>query len=114
MQGIKVWWAEEGDRRKGETTARALELRSALDGVRRKRGMTGGSHDHPDKYLGVAWRTVRVAVVTSSIANHVLRQCSLCVRRSSSLFRFVQFLVPPVVLYPLKGIPYSASAQVQY
>ena len=21
--------------------------------------MTGGSHDHPDKYLGVAWRTVR-------------------------------------------------------
>jgi len=53
----------------------------------------------------------------SSIANHVLRQCSLCVRRSSPLFRFVhfvQFLVPPVVLYPLKGIPYSASAQVQY
>ena len=22
-------------------------------------GMTGGSHIHPDKYLGVAWRTVR-------------------------------------------------------
>ena len=21
--------------------------------------MTGGSHDHPDKYLGVAWQTVR-------------------------------------------------------
>ena len=21
--------------------------------------MTGGSHVHPDKYLGVAWRTVR-------------------------------------------------------
>ena len=28
----------------------------------------------------------------SSIANHVLRQCSLCVRCSSSLFRFVDFV----------------------
>ena len=26
--------------------------------------MTGESHDHPDKYLGDASRTVRVAVVT--------------------------------------------------
>ena len=59
MQGIEVWWPEEGDRRKGATTARALELRSAQDEVRRKKGMTGGSHVHPDKYLGVAWRTVR-------------------------------------------------------
>ena len=58
-RGIEVWWPEEGDRQKGATTVRALELRSALDEVRRKRGMTGGSHIHPDKYLGDAWRTVR-------------------------------------------------------
>ena len=36
-QVIEVGWPEEGDRRKGATTARALELRSALDEVRRKR-----------------------------------------------------------------------------
>jgi hypothetical protein len=36
-RGIEVWWPEEGDRWKGATTARALELRSALDEVRRKR-----------------------------------------------------------------------------
>ena len=58
-RGIEVWWPEEGDRWKGATTARAHELRSALDGVRRKREMTSGSHIHPDKYLGDAWRTVR-------------------------------------------------------
>ena len=39
--------------------ARELELRSALDEMRRKRELTSGSHIHPDKYLGDAWRTVR-------------------------------------------------------
>ena len=39
--------------------AQELELRSALVEVRRKREMTSGSHTHPDKYLGDAWRTVR-------------------------------------------------------
>ena len=29
-QGIKVWWPEEGDRRKGATTGRVDELRSSL------------------------------------------------------------------------------------
>ena len=58
-RGIEVWWPEERDRRKGAPTGRAHELRSALGEVRRKRGMTGGSHVHPGKYLGVAWRTVR-------------------------------------------------------
>ena len=53
-RGIKVWLPEEGDRRKGVATVRELELRSALDEMRRKRGMTGESHDHPDKYLGAA------------------------------------------------------------
>ena len=66
VRGIEVWWLEEGDRRKGATTARALELRSALDEVGRKRGMTGGSHIHPDKYLGVTWRTVRSGPPTPS------------------------------------------------
>ena len=56
---IEVWWPEEGDRWKGATTARALELRSALDEVRRKREMTSVFYIHPDKYLGDAWRTVR-------------------------------------------------------
>ena len=36
-----------------------LELRSALEGKRKKRGLTSGSHAHPDKYLGDASRTVR-------------------------------------------------------
>jgi hypothetical protein len=36
-RGIEVWCPEEGDRRKGATTARALELRLTLDEVRRKR-----------------------------------------------------------------------------
>jgi len=58
-RGIEVRWSEEGDRRKGATMARELELRSALDEMRRKRKMTSGSHTHPDKYLGDAWRTVR-------------------------------------------------------
>ena len=58
-RGIEVWWPEEGDRWKGAATARALELRSALDEVRRKREMTSGSHIHLDKYLGDGWRTVR-------------------------------------------------------
>ena len=51
--------------------ARELELRSALEGKRKKRGLTSGSHGHPDKYLAtprglsaVTSRTVRVAVVT--------------------------------------------------
>ena len=58
-RGIEVWWPEEGDRRKGDDGASA-RLRSALDEVRRrKRDMTSGSHIHPDKYLGDAWRTVR-------------------------------------------------------
>ena len=58
-RGIEVWWPEEGDRWKGAPAGRALELRSALDEVRRKRGMTSGSHIHPDKYLVDAWQTVR-------------------------------------------------------
>ena len=51
--------------------ARELELRSALKGKRKKRGLTSGSHARPDKYLAmprglsaVTARTVRVAVVT--------------------------------------------------
>ena len=63
-RGIGIWWPEEGDRRKGATMAWELELRSTLDEVRRKREMTSGSHTHPDKYLGDAWRTVREAGVT--------------------------------------------------
>ena len=39
--------------------ARELELRSALDEMRRKRELTSGSHVHPDKYLDDASRTVR-------------------------------------------------------
>ena len=58
-RGIEVWWPEEGDRRGGVPAGRAHELRSALDEVRRKRGVTGGSHDYPDKYMGDAWRIVR-------------------------------------------------------
>jgi len=53
-RGIVVWWPEERDRRKGAMTGRAHELSSALDGVKRKREMTSGSHIHPDKYLGDA------------------------------------------------------------
>ena len=45
VQGIEVWWLEEGDRRKEATTARADELRSSLVVVRRKKNeMTGGSY----------------------------------------------------------------------
>ena len=52
--------------------ARELELRSALEEKGKKRGMTSGSHDLPDKYLGITSggpsagpvRTVREAVVT--------------------------------------------------
>ena len=44
---------------KGKPAGRAHELRSTLDGVRRKRDMTSGSHIHPDKYLGDARWTVR-------------------------------------------------------
>ena len=52
-QGIKVWWPEEGDRRKGATAARALERSSPLFVLRRRReDMTGGSHNQ-DKYLGI-------------------------------------------------------------
>ena len=58
-QGIEVGWPEEGDRGEKATSRRAVELHSALDGVRRKREMTSGSHIHLDKYLGDAWRTVR-------------------------------------------------------
>ena len=53
--------------------ARELELRSALEEKGKKRGMTSGSHDLPDKYLGITSggpsadlvRTVREAVVTT-------------------------------------------------
>ena len=52
--------------------ARELELRSALEEKRKKKGMTSGSRDLPDKYLGITSggpsagpvRTVREAVVT--------------------------------------------------
>ena len=58
-QGIEVGWPEEGDRWKRGDDDASARLRSALDEVRRKREMTSGSHIHPDKYLGDAWRTVR-------------------------------------------------------
>ena len=52
-RGIEVWWPEEGDQRKGATTARALERSSPLVVVRRRReDMKGRSHNQ-DKYLGV-------------------------------------------------------------
>ena len=52
--------------------ARELELRSALEEKRKKKGMTSGSRVLPDKYLGITSggpsagpvRTVREAVVT--------------------------------------------------
>ena len=40
--------------RKGATMARELELRSALDEMRRKKELTSGSHIHPGKYMGDA------------------------------------------------------------
>ena len=48
-----------GRSKQGATMARELELRLALEGKRKKRGLTSGSHGHPDKYLGDASRTVR-------------------------------------------------------
>ena len=70
-RGIEVWWPEKEDRQKGAPAGRAHELRSALDGVRRKRGMTGGSHDHqiniwalPGGLSADPARTVREAGVT--------------------------------------------------
>src|SRR6185369_11500007 len=71
--GLGVWegggGAEEGSRTRNrglvagggrltEGATTALSLRSALDEMRRKRGMTSGSHAHLDKYLVDAWRTV--------------------------------------------------------
>ena len=50
-QGIELGWPEEGDRGEGATLRRAVELRSALDEMRRKRERTSGSHIRPDKYL---------------------------------------------------------------
>ena len=45
VQGIEVWWPEEGDRRKGATAERAGELRSSLvDVMREEEDMTGGSY----------------------------------------------------------------------
>ena len=48
-----------GRSKQGATMARELELRSALQEKRKKRGLTSGSQAHPDKYLGDASRTVR-------------------------------------------------------
>ena len=54
-QGIEVWWPEEGDRRKGATTARDHERSSSLVDVRRrKEDMTCGSHKEVI-YLDVNW-----------------------------------------------------------
>ena len=54
-RGIKVWWPEEGDRRKGATAAREHERSSSLVDVRRrKEDMTGGSHKEVI-YLDVNW-----------------------------------------------------------
>ena len=58
-RGIEVWWPEEGDRWKRGDDGASARAPLALDEVRRKREMTSGSHTHPDKYLGNAWRTVR-------------------------------------------------------
>ena len=70
-QGIEVGWPEEGDRGEGATSRRAVELRSALDEMRRKRELTSGSHIRPDKYLAMPRglsasleRTVRESGVT--------------------------------------------------
>jgi len=70
-QGIELGWPEEGDRGEGATSRRAVELRSALDEMRRKRELTSGSHIHPDKYLAMPRglsagleRTVRESGVT--------------------------------------------------
>ena len=61
-----------GRSRGGATSRRAVELRSALDEMRRKRELTSGSHIRPDKYLAMPRglsasleRTVREVVVTS-------------------------------------------------
>ena len=70
-QGIELGWPEEGDRGEGATSRRAVELRSALDEMRRKRELTSGSHIRPDKYLAMPRglsasleRTVRESGVT--------------------------------------------------
>ena len=68
MQGIKVWWAEKGDRSK----RRRWRGSSSSGRKEEKREMTSESHDLPDKYLGITSggpsagpvRTVREAVVT--------------------------------------------------
>ena len=72
-QGIELGWPEEGDRGEGATSRRAVELRSALDAMRRKRELTSGSHNRPDKYLAMPRglsanleRTVRESGVTST------------------------------------------------
>ena len=59
-RGIEVRWPEEGDRQGGGAVG--VRARAPLGSgrkVRRKRELTSGSHIHPDKYLGDAWRTVR-------------------------------------------------------
>ena len=46
VQGIEVWWPEEGDRRKGATAERADEWSSSLiDGMRMKEEMTTEAHN---------------------------------------------------------------------
>ena len=62
-----------GRSKQGATMARELELRLALEGKRKKRGLTSGSHGHPDKYLAMPRglsasleRTVRESGVTPS------------------------------------------------
>ena len=52
VQGIEIWWPEEGDRRERAMAERADELHSVLVDVRRKEEMTAGAHNQV-KYLGV-------------------------------------------------------------
>ena len=89
-----------GRSRGGATSRRAVELRSALDEMRRKRELTSGSHIRPDKYLvmprGLSAgleRTVRESGVTMRVlhlsSTRVLRsplpmhRARICVGRFS-------------------------------
>ena len=95
MQGVELGWSEEGDRGEGATLRRAVELRSALDEMRRKRELTSGSHIRPDKYLAMPRglsasleRTVREVVVTSLLTSTKTCAHVLGVKHFFLLIRF--------------------------